>query len=141
MSKPIEKAFGILNPVFPSGDVLVLVGTREFWAKEFKKRRMPEDSMSPEHAGGVLELERKDWHNLLVVVLPEADFKIDWYGTLSHEISHLVDHVAKEVRACDGETRAYLQDFYTRTILAKLLGVRMATFKERHFGKKNGRKK
>ncbi len=134
MSKPIEKSFGVLNPVFPSGDVLVLVGSREFWARELGRRNMPADAVPAEHAGACLDFE-KDGLHLAAVALPPADFTIDWYGTFSHAVSHLVDHLMEKMCAKDGETRAYLQDFYTRTILAKLLGVRMATFKERHFDK------
>lgn len=132
MSKPIEKSFGVLNPLFPCGDVLVVCGGREFWKRIFKRRRMPDNAMPDDHAGGLLELERKSGR-LYVMEIPEADFSIDWYGTFAHEISHLVDHVTERVNAKDGETRAYLMDFYTRAILGMLLGIRTSTFDERHF--------
>lgn len=138
MTKPLEKTFGILNPVFLGGDVLVVCGSRDYWRAQFKRRRFPVDAIEKDRTGVVFDMQRKQ-SRLFVVALPPATYSCDWYDTLAHEVSHLVDSVLAKHDATGpaerNEPRAYLAGFYTRTILAGLAGLRAATFNEKHFKK------
>ena len=136
MTKPIEKAFGVLNPVFQGGDVLVVCGSHDYWRKELKRRKLPSDEVREDRGGAVLEFQ-KEHYELLVVLLPATEFNVDWYDSFAHEISHLVDRVLEKhwVKDTDGETRAYLTGFYARTILGNLCGVKPYSYVQKHFKK------
>ena len=138
MSKPIEKAFGILNPVFLGGDALVVCGSHDYWRAQFKRRKFPVDAIKEDDTGVVFDMQQEH-SRLFVVALPPATYSCDWYDTLAHEVSHLVDSVLAKHNATGpaehNEPRAYLAGFYTRTILSKLSGLRPATFNEKYFNK------
>ena len=139
MKKPLEKTFGVLNPVFQGGDVLVICGSHGYWRGQLKKRKLPTDEVREDRGGATLEFQ-KEQSSLLVVLLPAADFAVDWYDAFSHEISHLVDRVLEKhwVKDSEGETRAYLAGFYARTILGNLCGIRPYTYVQKHFKKETG---
>lgn len=138
MTKPIEKTFGVLNPVFQGGDVLVVCGSHDYWRAQFRRREFPVDAINDDDTGTVFDVQHKDGR-LFVMVLPPATYSGDWYDTLAHEISHLVDSVLARHNATGpaehNEPRAYLAGFYMRTILAGLTGLKARTFNERHFSK------
>jgi hypothetical protein len=136
MTKPLEKSFGILNPVFQGGDVLVICGSHDYWRKELKKRKLSDSEIREDRGGAVLEFQR-DSFEMLVVLLPAASFAVDWYDSCAHEISHLVDRVLEKhwIKDTGGETRAYLTGFYTRAILGELCGIKPFTYVRKHFKK------
>lgn len=138
MSKPIEKTFGVLNPVFQGGDVLVICGSHDYWRRQLKRRKLPDTDVHEDRGGAMIEFQfKKRRATLLVMLLPAAEFTIDWYDSFAHEVSHLVDDVLEKhwIKNYAGETRAYLTGFYTRTILAGLTGIKPYTYVQRHFKK------
>ena len=143
MKKPAEKTFGILNPVFQGGDVLVICGSRAYWRAQFRRRRFPVAEIKDDDQGALFDMQQSDGSRLFVLVLPPATFACDWYDTLAHEVGHLVDSVLAKHNATGpaehNEPRAYLSGFYTRRILAGLTGNKVRTFNEKYF--KNKEKK
>lgn len=137
-SNPVQKVIEILNPVFPSGDVLVICGTTEFKEKAVKKYGLPEGTVSDkEFAGTFIEIIDDETGRRFGCILIDAmEFTVDEYDILSHEVSHLVDwviqHHGVDESPRHAETRAYLTGFYFRTIVAELSGVKLNTFRQKH---------
>ena len=152
MTKPLQMVIEIENPVFYRADCLVVVGTNEYWRKTLKDYRFPpaliDKVADDKYAGRVFDVYDGGALEGLGMMLPPCDWSIDWFRTLVHEISHIVDYCIDlhelKLDPVHNEVRARLSEFYYARVSAALRGVKPCTFKQRHFnyrGKYNKEKK
>ena len=141
---PLQMVIEVENPVFRRADVLVVVGTHEYWRKTMKDYGFPDALIAKvagdEYAGRAFDVYDGNALDGLGMLLPPCDWSIDFFRTLAHEVSHIVDYCIDlhelKLDPVHNEVRARLHEFYYAQISMKLRGVEVCTFKQRHFNYK-----
>ena len=142
--KPIQMTIEVDNPVFHRADVLVVVGTHDYWRKTLNTYGFPPALIAKvagdEYAGRAFDVYDGSKLEGLGMLLPPCDWSIDFFRTLSHEVSHIVDYCIDlhelKLDPVHNEVRARLNEFYYARIAAALRGLKPCTFKQRHFNYK-----